>query len=229
MDQERGQVNQRSLAQFCNDRNFRRPFKQYSKEETNNVAVCLLIDCSGSMCYDVRVAQQACIALGEALRDLNIAFEILGFNTTLHGKSFAKKRDTSMERFNRVEEKLDHHVFKSFNSDNMNGITNIFSGGNNTDGESVRWAANRLLERKEKRKILLVMNDGFPNAEGDNRILNSDLKLAVEQISKANIECIGFGIRSDAPKEFYPDWLVIQDVRELPTNVMKKMKGLLTK
>lgn len=32
----------------------------------------------------------------------------------------------------------------------------------NIDGEAVEWAAGRLLERAEKRKILIVLSDGAP-------------------------------------------------------------------
>ncbi|WEU67325.1 DNA polymerase III subunit alpha [Xanthomonas phage JGB6] len=38
---------------------------------------------------------------------------------------------------------------------------------NNVDGESVEIAGRRLLQRKESRKIMIVMSDGSPAADGD--------------------------------------------------------------
>jgi len=229
-ERERGSLNRKDLSKMASYPNYRTPFKDYRKVETNNVAIELLVDMSGSMGGKVRVAKQAVVALAESLRSLQIPFEVTGFQAKGDSRISNLSRTTDGARFNRTNEILDHYVFKSFNSTDLSGIERIFSGHNNVDGESVRWAAKRLSERKEKRKILMVFSDGMPAAHvKDYQVLNGDLKRAVESIKKSGIECIGFGIETDAVSHFYPEFIVIDKLADLPGKVMKKLTQLITR
>ena len=225
MDRERGSINPRSLSSLATSPGFRTPFKDFTKVETNNVAVELLVDMSGSMMSQMHTAKKAVIAMAEALQSLNIPFEVTGFHAVydrrLDGISSARGR------FNRRSEKLSHHVFKSFTESKLYGIEALHVGHNNVDGESVRWAAGRLAEQKQNRKILMVFSDGMPAAEGNSHILNSDLKKAIQDIKRSGIECIGFGIETEDVKKFYPEYVVVNDVRDLPTKVMRKVSDLI--
>ena len=228
-DQERGIINQKSMSRFCTDPFFKTPFKSLYKVETKNVAVTILVDLSGSMSRQLFVAKQTCVAMSEALKNLEISFEVLGFNTQMCYEMLNLSRSVPNKRFNRKLERLDHHVFKSFDCDSQVGITNIFSGANNTDGESVRWAASRLFERREPRKILFVLSDGLPHDAGKQSILNQDLKNAVAEITRSGIECIGIGIESNAPRYFYKDFIVINKASELTQRAMVKLSQILQK
>lgn len=227
-DRERGDIDVRTLARLATDKNFRRPFKDRIRNQTQDVAVELLVDMSGSMGgAKIRLAQQAAIAMGEALKTLGIAFEATGFHTESDNKVKNAGRGEDEGRYNRTEERLDHHIFKSFDSDRMIGLTKIEAYGNNTDNESVAWAVKRIMARNEKRKIMIVFSDGHPNCFSDHGIMNADLKRVIKRAVKAGVEMVGIGIHSDAVERFYPDHIVLNDISSLPREVMKKLARML--
>lgn len=231
-NRERGAINARALAQVAASDSFRTPFKEFGKTDTTNVAVQLLIDQSGSMAYDkIEIARQTALAIGESLNALGIAFEVTGFytegNSQLSSMSSRLGSDETA-RFNRFGERLVLNVFKRFDSPNLNGITKVNSGGSNCDGESVVWAAKRLAQRKEKRKVMLVLSDGQPAVPGSNHeVLAGDLRRVIRLLPKAGIEVVGFGILTEDVKLFYPEYVVVDDLSKLPTQVMSKVAKIL--
>lgn len=233
-ERERGQLNARALTKMCIDRNYKTPFKSFTKVDTTNVAVTLLIDCSGSMNGDrIEVARQTALALGESLKSLNITFEALGFNTSSNkalASIVAKLPEKEVQRFNRFGETLRLMIFKRFESQDLSGICKAQSGGANADGESIIWAAKRLALRKEKRKILIVLSDGQPSYGGANQVvLASDLKRVVKILPKSGIEAVGIGIQTEDIKIFFKDYVVVDDISTLSSKVMRKLSSILEK
>lgn len=231
-ERERGMLNNRTLANLCIDKNYRTPFRQFSKIDTTNVAVSLVIDCSGSMSGNkIEVARQTGLALGESLKALGITFEIVGFNTNDYVDMSRKAKGLSADaiaRFNRYGTGLNHMVFKSFDSNDLSGICNAKAGGCNADGESITWAAKRLAERKEKRKIMIVLSDGQPSYGGANHeVLAGDLKRVINLMPKSGIEPIGIGILTSDVTLFYDDNIVVNDISKLSTTVISKLAKLL--
>lgn len=231
-ERERGMLNNRTLANLCIDKNYRTPFRQFTKKDTTNVAVSLVIDCSGSMSGNkIEVARQTALALGESLKALNITCEVVGFNTNDYVDMSSKARGLSADeiaRFNRYGTGLNHMIFKSFDSNDLSGISMAKSGGCNADGESITWAGKRLAERKEKRKIMIVLSDGQPSYGGANHeVLMGDLKRVINLMPKAGIEPIGIGICTDDPKLFYDDYVIVNDVSKLSTTVVSKLAKML--
>jgi cobaltochelatase CobT len=228
-ERERGTINARALSKLASAPGYRTPFKDFTKTETNNVAVELLIDESGSMSDKIKTAKMSVIAIAEALKALNIPFEVTGFSSVFCRKMVDYSEtlgDTS--RFNRTSERLELSVFKSFDSPHISGITHLESKSQNPDGECLAWAAKRLSQRDEKRKILLVFSDGMPlTGDGSHTILAGDLKRKVETIQKSGIEVIGFGIKTKAVEQFYSDFIVIDTVSDLPKVTMKKMAKMI--
>jgi cobalamin biosynthesis protein CobT len=224
-EREQGVVNAKALARLATDKNYRYPFKEFKKTDTKNVAVEILVDMSGSMGGEkIKVAKMSAIAMAEALSALDIPFEVTGFTSVGDSRvSTEAKKHTDLKRFNRFHERLELFVFKDFNAPSLIGIEKMEAMSNNPDGECVKWAANRLINRKEKRKILIVLSDGMPAADGDMRTLNYDLKSKVQQIMKSGIECVGLGVLTDAVKHFYPDHVVIKDLKTLPSETMSKL------
>lgn len=240
-ERERGGLDSRALSKLASQPGYRTVFREYTKTETNNVAVEILVDMSGSMSGRMETAKKAAIAMSEALKDLQIPFEVTGF-TSVYDEKVAKFTatlgdietrgrydDSRGGRFNRFAERLDLHVFKSFDCNVLTGIEKMFVGSNNPDGECVVWAAKRLANRKEKRKILMVLSDGQPAADGNNAVLCSDLKNRVKQIEASGIECIGIGIQTDSPKHFYKDFVLIENIEDLPKTTMKKLSQLIVR
>ena len=227
-EREQGRINPRSLSKLTSDKGYRQIFRDFSKTETNNVAVEILVDMSGSMSGKMETAKMTTIAIAEALKELDIKFEITGFHSKPHSGVAKLAAKADKNKFNRTHEHLDLHVFKNFDTTNLSGIEKLFVGQQNPDGECVKWAASRLALRKEKRKILLVLSDGQPaTGDGDFRKLQSDLKLRVQQIEKSGIECVGVGICTDAPKHFYKDFIIVNDVKTLPKEAMTKLAKLI--
>ena len=229
MEKERGAINSRALAQLASNKSYRQIFKEYSKTETNNVAVELLIDLSGSMAGQrIETAKSAAIAIAEALKDIGIPFEVTGFCSEYEPRMGSVAGTTG--RFGRRGERLDLHVFKSFETVSMHGICEMRNGSQNPDGECLAWAAKRLSLQKQKRKILMVFSDGQP-ATGDTPFgtLQSDLRARIKEISDFGIEVIGVGIETNYVKEFYPDYVILTDVKDLPKQAMSKIAKALEK
>lgn len=237
-EREQGLVNARALSSLSANPNYRGVFKEMVKHETDKVAISILVDLSGSMSSSssggaskVETAKLAATAMSEALMALGMNFEVLGFNTGASNElyNYIRGSKDSLSRFNRTGETLEHHVFKDFNCTSLSGLTNMKADGANADGESVMWAAKRLALRTEKRKVLIVLSDGMPSCGGDGRILQSDLRVKLAQIAKFGIETVGIGIQTDAVKNFYKDYIVINNLKDLTTTSLKKLESILLK
>jgi len=229
--QKRGKLDRRKLARFATDKDFDRPFYKINSSVTGRSAVTILVDLSGSMSgAKIDAARQAAAVMAEALRGLSIPFEVLGFECVGDDRMSKFSRGLSSDsRFNRTEEILSHKIFKSFDGHSLSGIAAIESGANNADGESLMWAARRLAERRESRKILIVLSDGNPVAQGDQRVLYDDLKTKIARVEASGIECVGIGVTTDVVKKFYKDFVVLERVSDLVTGCGQKLAEILLK
>lgn len=231
-ERQTGQINTAALRNLATNRNYRTPFKEMRRTETNNVAVSILVDQSGSMSENnkINVAQQTAIAMGEALQELGIPFEVVGwYSEGDYELAKAWKDAGSPREFNRTGEHLCRNIFKGFGDTSCSGITRMVCGGHNPDGEAVRWAAGRLYDQRQKRKILFVLSDGQPNSvTGANDIVAQDLLDAVKQTEQLGIETIGIGICTDAPKHYYKLHAIVRNLQELPKVALRELATLLT-
>ena len=203
-----------------------RVFANKRKQEDINTAVTLVIDCSGSMSDSGKIdkALQLAALFCEALEMAQVPCEVLGFTT---------RNDVSVPGGCR-DEALEHIVFKTFtepmrtNRDKWLAAKTLLSC--NVDGESVMWAAKRLIQRNEKRKVLMVLSDGQPAAGmhyGSFGMLRAHLRDTVDRIEKSGIECLGIGILSSAVASFYPKWVTYGDLTQLMTGVYATIRDLL--
>lgn len=228
---KRGRINSRTLAKTIVQDAYKTPFKQTVISQSNKVVISILGDLSGSMRgRKEQLLRETTLSMALVLDSLGIPFEILGFNDQPCSlvANYSRGID-NLSRFNRTTQKLCKYVFKDFNNKNFYGISKMIAGGSNPDGEAVAWAAERIRERREHRKIILVLSDGQPASDGNSGILCSDLKRRVLELKKENIECIGIGINSESVKEFYNDYLVINNIEELPTQAINKLANILIK
>lgn len=207
LQQEEGDIDDARL--YAIHSGYRDVYKKRIPRQKMNTAVTLLGDVSGSMSgQKIRQLQRCFVSCGEALEDLRIPFELLTF-TTAGGYSFYDGIPRSGTQYNRWEP-IKHTILKSFEERLHDCIWRLMSinyESYNCDPEAVWWAAERLMLRKEDRKILFVMHDGFPRLssyETDNSKLNNELKIAVQTVMEWGIEIYGVGIMSQAPQQFYP-------------------------
>lgn len=223
-----------SRLRFNDDRVFSRKHESTSKD----VAVQLVVDCSGSMNGSkIHTAAQAAYALSAVLDRLNIKNEVIGFTTKEIGSSARKElgdtvRSSSI-RFSRVEG-LYMPILKGYEErmtvnvkERFGWLPNTNILRSNVDGESVEIAARRLLARREESKVMLVLSDGYPAAAGHRGDLEAHLKRVVKDIAASGVRIVGIGIQSDAVNKFYPKSMVIQNVEDLPGVVIKELRHLL--
>jgi len=220
------------LTMFKDERVFRRKEVSTSKD----VAVSLLVDCSGSMSGPkIQTAAYSAYGLSNVLDRMNINHEVLGFTTrgSFGSDACAEERKLGV-RYSRYEP-LYMPIFKEFherlglmNKRRFASLAHHASWLNqNVDGESVQIAAMRLSRRKEARKILIVLSDGHPACPGDGNALKNHLKSSVENIEKRGIEVLGIGIMDESVKRFYKKHVILEDLDDLPSSVMGEIKRLL--
>ena len=232
---KRGRVNASSLSRLLN--NDPRVFRTREEIKTKEVAVSLLIDCSGSMSGSrINMATDTAWALSEVLSKLGINFEVLGFTTAderWHTDDFKPMSD-EMERasigYSRIEP-VYIPIFKSFEErwgveqkKRTACIPYTLRLANNVDGESVEYAAQRLLRQKEPGKTLIVLSDGAPCAAGSSHGFVSHLKEVVKDIEKKQVNVVGIGIQTNAVRDYYRKNVVIHKLEDLPTTVMAKLR-----
>ena len=204
--QKSGRLHQKNIHKLVNGKPqpgvqpgiFKRKNSSVLKTDT---AITILMDCSGSMGGSkFAIAAACCVALNETLTGLRVSHEILGFT-----EDYVPT----------------HYVFKSYGTTmTKEKMTNVMSSqqvrmGCNADGESVMWAAERLAQRQEKRKLLIVLSDGMP-AGGYSGDGDAYLKHVANMIeTESNMDLIAIGIRSTAPKRFYRNYKILNDANKL--------------
>lgn len=221
-----------------------RLFNRKQEHKSKDTAVSLLIDNSGSMGgVKIVTAMVAGYALSSTLERVNIANEVIGFTTGDHrGKgSRASQQEMNKEisaayakgvRYHRVTP-IVMPIYKDFD-ERINAtvkqriayMANAQRGMvTNVDGESLEYAAIRLLKRREKRKVMLVLSDGQPSGAANAA---GHLKQTVEKLEKLGIDLVGIGIMDAAVRRFYTNHIVLQQIEDLPTQVMQELKKILT-
>lgn len=231
-----GRLNSAALSRLAVQDN--RVFRRKVETTTKDVAVEMLVDMSGSMDGDkIHTAAQAAYGLAATLDRIGIPNEVMGFTTGMgYCEDLHKLQAEEVKigrKFSRAEQ-LYMPVVKSFGEHMTTDVKKRFGWlpytsamRNNVDGECVQIAGKRVMQRKEKGKILIVLSDGMPHAYGDTQTLAPHLKKVVENLKRSGVTVIGIGIQSDAVRKFYPKSLVIRDVNELPVLVMKELRQLI--
>ncbi|WP_418625349.1 cobaltochelatase CobT-related protein [Sutterella wadsworthensis] len=209
-----------------------RVFRRKKEEtETKNVAVSLVIDCSGSMRgSSSRLACTSAYALANVLTRMNIAFEIIGFTTAIdrpvgsYKKRFSRYEPLYLPIFKGFNDKWDSRAKMRLGQLASSSFENLMR--NNIDGESIQICGDRLLSRPEKGKIMIVLSDGFPAADGDREEQKSHLKAVVENLEK-RMKIVGIGIDSTAVRSYYSKNVVIYKLEELPGQVVQELRKAL--
>jgi cobalamin biosynthesis protein CobT len=85
----------------------------------------------------------------------------------------------------------------------------------NTDGDALAYAYAMLNQRKEKRKVLLVISDGDPAGRSDKGDIRQYTREVVKSIESANIDVYGIGLLHHGVEKYYKKHIVVSDVSQL--------------
>jgi hypothetical protein len=182
-----------------------------SASEEKDYAITLMIDLSGSM--RGRKAQEAfksAVVLSETLNNLDIKFEVVGFqDILLEFKTFEEDLNDEMR------EKLNGLV-REISDNNPGGHNNA---QDNNDGECLLEASKHLADQQSENKFLIVLSDGSPAMDSGAKSsaqLHNELKEAVKEISEnTDQKLVGVGLLSDAVSRYYENNLPNVTVEEM--------------
>jgi len=214
-------------------------FKVEIEGEKLDTAITVLIDMSGSMgsghCpgHPAHQAKLMAIALAETFEALQIPFEVIGFETDTPERCVGKEEISDV--YSRYSPML-YHEFKSFDQKHRTvkqRMSDIAGSLDNDDGEALLYAAKRLIQREESRKIMFVLSDGCPaTRDASHERLNGHLVEAIQQAASWGIEMFGIGACSDHVEQFYTkkfnsSCIVVKDIKTLAVDVYKLMRDRL--
>ncbi len=209
--QEQGYIDGRRLSQLVSSPTEKRLFKDRRERPQADCVLSFLVDCSGSM---KQHAENIAIMLDIFARaaDLSgIKTEILGFTTGNWSGGKPKKEWISQgkpKNPGRLNE-TNHIIYKAAEQswkqarNSISGLmkADLFREG--VDGEAITWAAQRLLNRPEQKKLLTVISDGSPmdsatNIANDAYYLDNHLKDVIGQYEQqAGLAIFGLGVELD--------------------------------
>ncbi len=239
-DLEEGLLDTSKLPRIIMDPFNSLSFKKEKDIEFKDTLVTILIDNSGSMRgKPISVAAICADILARTLERCSVKVEILGF-TTKHWKGgLSREKWMKNDKPNmpgRLND-LKHIIYKSADTpwrqakNNMGLMLKEGLLKENIDGEALKWAYNKMLRRKEERKILMVISDGAPVDDStlstnSSDYLETNLKNTVKWIeNKSNIELLAIGIGHDVTR-YYNQAIKIADVQDLGDAMINQLTDL---
>jgi cobaltochelatase CobT len=215
-------------------------YKRERETDFRDTVVTLLIDNSGSMRgRPITVAAMSADILARTLERCAVRVEILGFTTR------AWKGGQSRERWiaagkpanpGRLND-LRHIVYKAADSPwrrARRSLGLMLREGilkENIDGEALAWAHNRLRERTEERRILMVISDGAPVDDSTLSVnpgnyLEKHLREVIRDIERlGEVELVAIGIGHDVTR-YYRRAVTIVDAEQLGGVMLEKLAEL---
>ena len=211
-----GYIDGRRLSQVITTPTERRVFKNIRHQPHSDCVLSFLVDCSGSMKEHSTNVAILLDVFARAAEAAGIKTEVLGFTTGNWSGSKPMKewiKQGKPRNPGRLNE-TSHIVFKEADKNwkkSRNSIagfmkTDTFREG--VDGEAITWAASRLADRPEQKKILTVISDGSPmdsgtNIANDAFYLDNHLKNVIMGIeSTPQMEIFGLGVKLDLSNYF---------------------------
>ncbi|THV22460.1 cobaltochelatase subunit CobT [Peteryoungia ipomoeae] len=239
-DLEEGYLDPARLTRLIIDPMQPLSFKKEKDTKFRDTVVTLVIDNSGSMRgRPITVAASCADILARTLERCGVKVEILGFTTKAWkgGQSreawLAGGKPPAPGRLN----DLRHIIYKSADAPWRRSRRNLglmMREGllkENIDGEALMWAHNRLIGRREQRKILMMISDGAPVDDSTLSVnpgnyLERHLRAVIEQIeTKSPVELLAIGIGHDVTR-YYRRAVTIVDADELAGAMTEQLASL---
>ena len=239
-DLEEGTLDAGRLARVVANPTTPLSFKVEKDTEFRDTVVTLLLDNSGSMRgRPISIAAICADVLARTLERCGVKVEILGFTTRAWkgGKAreewLAKGRPGQPGRLN----DLRHIVYKSADApwrrvrDNLGLMMKEGLLKENIDGEAMEWAHRRMVNRREARKILMVISDGAPVDDSTLSVnpanyLEKHLRDVIAMVERRRaVELLAIGIGHDVTR-YYQRALTITDAEQLAGAITEQLASL---
>lgn len=239
-DVEEGLLNSARLPRLVMDPTTRTLYKQELEAPFRDTVVTLLLDNSGSMRgRPITLAALSADILARTLERCGVKVEILGFTTRAWKGGRAREawlgagKPALPGRLNEIR----HIIYKSADEPYRRARKNLglmLREGllkENIDGEALLWAAERLLARREQRKILMVISDGAPVddatlAANPSMYLEQHLHAVINWLQeKTPLELLAIGIGHDVTR-YYKKAVTIAEVEQLGATMTKELSTL---
>ena len=232
----RGDLDFRNIYRTAKGLNDKNVFMKTLPGLEVSCAVSIVVDLSGSMAgRKSKLAQQMAILLAEVFHLLEIPFEVVGFNTNSTGgyASFEyRSRNNSRHSTN---EYINFWTFKAFGDNYYAGETRYRLGsiqgtGCNVDHEVIQWAAGRLWDQPQKRKLMLVLSDGIPSGHHGNYCgaLDRELKAVNDKILASGMEQFAFGLCDEGVRSYYKNYSILHNLEDLNEASLRVVADYLT-
>ena len=239
-DLDEGILDTARLARVVANPNVPLTFKQEKETEFRDTIVTMLIDNSGSMRgRPIATAAMTADIVARTLERCGVRTEVLGFTT--RAWKGGKSRDVWIQNGRpkhpgRLND-LRHIIYKAADAPmrrtrkNMGLMLKEGILKENIDGEALVWAHNRIAQRPEQRKIIMVISDGAPVDDSTlsvnpTHILEHDLRNVIHWIEeKSNIELNAIGIGHDVTR-YYKRAIKITDADELAKALVDQLEDL---
>jgi len=242
-DLEEGYLDPARLARIVANPTIPLSFKQERQTDFKDTIVCILLDNSGSMRgRPITIAAMCTDIISRTLERCSVKVEILGFTT--RAWKGGKARDNWIQNGRPPQpgrlNDLRHIIYKSADAPWRRTRKNLglmLKEGllkENIDGEALAWAYNRLAQRPEDRKILMVISDGAPVDDSTlsvnpSNILEKDLRHVIDWIELVDkIDLTAIGIGHDVTR-YYRKAITISDADELGEALIGKLTELFDK
>ena len=208
--QDSGHIDGRRLAQLVAKPDEHSVFRLPQRAPRADVALTLLLDCSGSMKQHMDKLAPLVDVLTRALDMAGVATEVLGYTTnTWNGGRVMRdwRRAGKPAQPGRLNE-LCHMVFKDSGQPwrrSKPGLAALLKADifrECVDGEALRWAAERLRAQDAERRLLVVFSDGSPMdgatvLSNDTHYLDRDLQHSarvLEREAEISLCAVGLGL-----------------------------------
>lgn len=184
-------------------------YKRNLPNDRADIAVAVLNDESGSMSSFDRItyARAASIILHDFCESLEIPIAIYGHT-----------EDYDVELYSYAE-------FESLDNKDQYRLMDMSSRSGNRDGAAIRFVAERLLQRPEAVRLLFIISDGQPAADGYHGTeAEADIRGIKQEYTRKGIRFIAAAIGSDKPNihRIYGNcFLDITNLEKLPISLGK--------
>lgn len=180
--------------------------------DPSQIAICIAVDCSGSMNgQKMAAAVQSAYLMGEVLDRIGVRFAIYGYTdgmATVDGETADLPIQIMVKDFHQPWRERREYVLRlrSYNS--------------NCDGFSINCFYKRLVKVNARRRLMWVISDGQPAPEPDKV-----LKRVIPEISKA-VDVVGFGLQYWSIAKFYEN-NVVCGIEDLPDKLAQMMRAMM--